>query len=71
MAEIQQASPDGGSTYSEADAVDLCRHQAAWEADRERRLRIEATGGGYAAFECTCKGSPFGMDVEQCPRHGN
>ncbi len=70
MAERQQAAPNGSSSYTEADAAELDRWYAEFDADRERKRRIAATGGGYAALECTCKGSPFGMDIDMCPRHG-
>jgi hypothetical protein len=57
MAERQQAAPDGPSAYTQADADELVAQHAAQEAAR-------------AKPECTCKGSPFGMDVDRCPVHG-
>jgi len=41
-----------------------------YNAELERL--IEMIRGGSSAIQpiCSCKGSPFGMDVERCPRHG-
>jgi zona occludens toxin (predicted ATPase) len=61
MAERDQAAPDGGSAYTQSDADELVAQHDAQEAAKRRNAAIP---------ECTCKGSPFGMDVDRCPVHG-
>jgi hypothetical protein len=46
--------PQGSDSYI---AYDVAR------SSRERLLLV-------AKLPCTCKGSPFGMDVDRCPVHG-
>ncbi len=45
----------GSSSYNEADMARMAREEA----------RLDAIKAG-----CTCWDSPFGMDVDRCPVHG-
>jgi hypothetical protein len=51
----------GSDSYNAADVAQMQR-----EREREAALKWNAS----AAQACTCKGSPFGMDVDRCPVHG-
>ena len=46
--------PQGPDSYS------------AYDVEREVRERLRMAG----KLTCTCKGSPFGMDIDRCPVHG-
>jgi len=57
MADDYNAPLEGQSSYTEGEAQRLFAEEAKY-----KRMK--------AAPKCTCKGSPFGMDIDLCPVHG-
>jgi hypothetical protein len=57
--------PQDCPEYSQADATKLIEEEAKFQ----ERKRVKEILSLQTHEACTC-GSPFGMDVDRCPVHG-